>query len=243
MGDPRKREGKTHIGPPIQTASRRGRLDHLSQQAYERIRSMIAEGQYPPTEVIREIDLVRNFQMSRTPVREALHRLEGEGLIRRVTAGGFVAVKLGRRELIAIYQVREVLVGLAASLAAGNRSRVDLAHLEESLEAIDRACASGQADEADNCVRAFYHALAAASGNEYLRMTLGRLTDLFRYRALAVTHPEWRDMLAASHRSLVDAIMEQDGPRAEQVGRELVARSLEIRLSEKEPTHPDPSRV
>src|SRR5579872_565666 len=228
----RKREGKTHIDAPITTNVRRGRLDHLSQQAYERIRSMIAEGQYPPSEVIREIDLVRNFQMSRTPVREALHRLEGEGLIRRITAGGFVAVELGRRELIAIYQVREVLVGLAASLAARNRTRIDLAHLEEALEAIDRACAFGEAEDADNRVREFYHSLAAASGNEYLRMTLGRLTDLFRYRALAVTHPEWRDMLAARHRSLVDSIAKQDAPRAEHVGRDLVARSLEIRLSE-----------
>lgn len=42
---------------------------------------MLAEGKYPPNVVIREIDLVRDFQMSRTPVREALHRLEGEGLI------------------------------------------------------------------------------------------------------------------------------------------------------------------
>jgi DNA-binding GntR family transcriptional regulator len=195
---------------------------------------MIAEGQYPPTEVIREIDLVRNFQMSRTPVREALHRLEGEGLIRRVTAGGFVAVELGRKELVAIYQVREVLVGLAASLAARNRSRIDIAHLEEGLEAIDRACAFGEAEDADNRVRAFYHALAAASANEYLRATLGRLTDLFRYRALAVTHPEWRDMLAARHRSLVDAIAKQDAEQAEHIGRGLIATSLEIRLAEKE---------
>ncbi len=193
---------------------------------------MIAEGQYPPSEVIREIDLVRTFQMSRTPVREALHRLEGEGLIRRITAGGFVAVELGRKELVAIYQVREVLVGLAASLAARNRTRIDLAHLEEGLEAIDRACAFGEAEDADRRVRAFYHALAAASSNEYLRATLDRLTDLFRYRALAVTHPEWRDMLATRHRGLVDAIAKQDAPRAEHIGRDLIARSLEIRLSD-----------
>jgi DNA-binding GntR family transcriptional regulator len=206
----------------------------LSRQAYERIRSMIAEGHYPPTEVMREIDLVRNFQMSRTPVREALHRLEGEGLIRRVTAGGFVAVELGRKELVAIYQVREVLVGLAASLAARNRTRIDIAHLEEGLEGIDRACAFGEAEDADNRMRAFCHSLAAASGNEYLRLALDRLTGFFRYRALAVTHPEWRDMLAARHRSLVDAIAKQDAQQAEHIGRTLIARALEIRLADRE---------
>ncbi|HEY1728764.1 MAG TPA: GntR family transcriptional regulator [Candidatus Baltobacteraceae bacterium] len=214
---------------------RRGGLDHLSQQAYERVRTMITEGHYPPSEVIREIDLVRNFQMSRTPVREALHRLEGEGLIRRTTAGGFVASELGRKELIDIYQVREVLVGLAARLAAQNRTRIDIAHLEEENDAIDRACAFSESEDADNRVRAFYHALAAASGNESLRKMLSRLTDLFRYRALSVTHPEWRDQLSARHRSLIDAIAKQDAARAEHAGRDLVSKSLEIRLSDKAP--------
>jgi len=135
-----------------------------------------------------------------------------------------------------------VLVGLAASLAARNRTRVDLAHLEEGLEAIDRACAFGEAEDADNRVREFYHSLAAASGNEYLRATLDRLTDFFRYRALAVTHPEWRDMLATRHRGLVDAIAKQDAASAEHIGRELIARSLEIRLADKEPAPADQRR-
>jgi len=214
---------------------RRAGYDHLSQQAYERVRSMITEGQYPPSEVIREIELVRHFQMSRTPVREALHRLEGEGLIRRTTSGGFVAVELGRKELIDIYQVREVLVGLAARLAAQYRTRIDIAHLEEENDAIDRACAFGEVEDADNRVRAFYHALAAASGNDILRKMLGRLTDFFRYRALSVTHPEWRDQLSARHRNLIDAIAKQDTARAERAGRELVSTSLEIRLLDKAP--------
>lgn len=149
-----------------------------------------------------------------------------------MTAGGFVADELGRKELVNIYQVREVLVGLAASLAAQARTRIDIAHLEEALEAIDRACAFGEGEDVDNCVRSFYHALAAASGNDYLRKTLDRLTNLFRYRALAVTHPEWRDPLAARHRSLVDAIKEQDATRSERSGRELISTTLQIRLLE-----------
>jgi len=182
--------------------------------------------------VIREIDLVRSFEMSRTPIREALHRLDGEGLIRRVAPGGYVAVELGPKELVDIYQVREVLVGLAARLAAQHRSRVDLAQMEEALDAIGRACAEDKSAEADGHVRAFFHALTAASGNEYLRVTLGRLTDLFPLRALAVTRPEWRDQLDSRHRSLIDAIAKQDPDRAERIGRELVSRSLAIRLEE-----------
>jgi DNA-binding GntR family transcriptional regulator len=191
---------------------------------------MIAEGQFPPSVVIREIDLVREFNMSRTPVREALHRLEAEGFIRRAAPGGFVAVELGSKELVDIYAVREVLVGLAARLAALNRTRVDLAHIEDALEGLERACAAENDDEADNFVRAFFHSLTAASGNDYLRATLGRLTDLFRYKALAVTHPEWRDELGSRHHALVKAIAQRDAQAAERLGRELIARSLAIRL-------------
>lgn len=180
--------------------------------------------------MIREIDLVREYEMSRTPVREALHRLEAEGLIRPVAPGGYVAVELGPKELADIYEVREVLVGLAARLAATHRSRVDLAHMEDALEGIDRACAAGAGDQADACVRAFLHALASASHNEYLRATLGRVNDLFRYQALPATHPDFREMLRAEHRRLTEAIAKQDADRAERLGRELIAKSLAIRI-------------
>jgi DNA-binding GntR family transcriptional regulator len=203
---------------------------HLSSHAYERIRAEIAEGRLPPSVVIREVDLVKQYAMSRTPIREALHRLNGEGLIRRTAPGGYVAVELGPKELSDIYQVREVLVGLAAELAARNRSRVDIAHLEDALDAIDRACAVEAGDEADQHVRAFFHTIASASGNDYLRATLGRLNDFFRYKALAVTHPEWRDALRAQHLRLKDAIAEQNDELAGRLGRELIAQSLAIRI-------------
>ncbi len=205
-------------------------LTHRSRQAYERIRTAIAEGQLPPAEVIREVDLVRDFGMSRTPVREALHRLHGEGLIKPVAPGGYVAIELGPKELRDIYEVREMLVGLAARLAAQRRTRVDLARLEDVLEALGRACDADATEEADELVRTFFHTIADAGGNDYLRATLGRLTNLFRYKALAVTHKAWRSDLSAWHRELVDAIADGDAERAEARGRALIAHGLTIRL-------------
>ena len=188
------------------------------------------EGQLPPSVVIRELDLTREYGMSRTPIREALHRLHGEGMIRRVGPGGYIAHELGPKELSDLYQLREVLVGLAARLAAQNRSRIDVATLEDTLDALDRAFSEDAADEADELIRAFFHQIADASRNEYLRSTFGRLTDLFRYKALAVTHPQWRDELRVRHRRLVDAIASSDEERAERLARELIVKSLAIRL-------------
>ncbi|TAM92533.1 GntR family transcriptional regulator [bacterium] len=207
-------------------------ISTLSDQAYERLRGAISAGQLPPTLVIREVDLAREYGMSRTPIREALHRLHTEGLIQQAAPGRYVAMELGPKELTNIYQVREALVGMAARLAAKHRTRVDLAKFEDTLEALDRACEMEADDEADNLVRAYFHAIAEASGNDYLHEMLGRVTDLFRYRALAVSHPEWRDRLRRGHRALVDAIASQDSDLAERLARELIAKSLAIRIAD-----------
>jgi DNA-binding GntR family transcriptional regulator len=204
---------------------------NLGLQAYERIRTAIAEGQLPPSLVIREIDLVREYGMSRTPIREALHRLHAEGLIRQVGPGGYVALELSPKQLTDIYQVREVLAGLAARLAAQHRSRVDLARLQDLLDALDQAFSAKEDEKGDQLVRAYWRAIAEASGNDYLRTTLARVTDLFRYKALAVTHPEWQGMLTERHRRVVEAIAAGDQERAEQETREIFVRSLEIRIA------------
>ena len=216
---------------PSPDASERS-IGQLSSQAYERIRSAIAAGELPPQVIIREADLARAYEMSRTPIREALQRLQSEGFIRPAGPGRYVALELDSKQLTDIYQVREVLVGLAARLAAQNRTRVDVAKLEDTIEAIDRACEAAADEEADDHVRTFYHALGEASGNEYLHLTLSRVTDLFRYKALAVTHPEWRGDFRQYHRSLVDAIAKQDSELAERIGREVIATSLAFRIQE-----------
>lgn len=204
----------------------------LSRLAYERIRSALAAGQLLPNEVIRESDLAREYGISRTPIREALHRLHGEGLIRPAALGGFVAIELGAKELTDIYQVREALAALSVQLAAANRTRVDLARLEDALEAFDRAFAENRADEGDESVRAYWRAIAAASGNDYLRDVFVRATDLFRYKGLAASHPEWRAMLIAKHREVLEALRRRDAAHAERSAREIFSRVLAIRISE-----------
>jgi DNA-binding GntR family transcriptional regulator len=218
---------------PVQPLPAPGeRLADLRSHAYERTRRAIAMGELPPSIVIREGDLARQYAMSKTPVREALQQLHSEGFIRPAGAGRYVALELGPKQLSDIYQVREALVGLAARLAAEHRTRVDVARLEDLLEAIDRACEAEDDEEADALVRTFYHMLGDAGGNEYLSLTLARVTDLFRYKALAVTHPEWREQLRQDHRNLVDAIARQDVPRAEAFGRHIIAKSLALRIDD-----------
>lgn len=213
---------------------RRAGNGQLSVQAYEHVRDMIMSGAFPPSVPLREVDLVRLLKMSRTPVREALQRLAAEGLIEPLAAGGYVAIELGQKELADIYQVREYLTGLAARLAAENRTRVDLARLEDTLDAMEAAAAAEDTDTLDTSIRTFFHALSDASKNAYLHALNAKLVDFFRYHALAVTHAEWREMARRDIRLIVDAIAARDGAKAEALARDHIVRALARRRADLE---------
>ena len=195
---------------------------------------MIISGAFPPSTPLREVDLVRLLEMSRTPIREALHRHHAEGLIAPLPVGGYVAVELGQKEMADIYQVREVLTGLAARLAAENRTRVDLAHLEDALDAMEAAASSDDMESLDSNIRKFFHVLSEASRNTYLHSLNVKVVDFFRYHALAVTHPDWLEVARRDNREIVDAISAQDADRAEKLARLHIAKALATRLKDLE---------
>lgn len=175
---------------------------------------------------LREVDLVRLLGMSRTPIREALQRLQAEGLITPLDSGGYVAIELGQKEMADIYQVREVLTGLAARLAAENRKRVDLARLEDAIDAMEAAASGHDLELLDSCIRDFFHGLSEASKNAYLHSLNIKTVDFFRYHTLAVTHPDWLETARREIRMIVDAIAAQDPEQAEALARRHIAKAL-----------------
>src|SRR5688572_4854988 len=164
--------------PPVrpQPPPHRGRLTDM---AYQRLKEDIDAGVFKPGSIVKEADLVMRFNMSRTPVREAVQRLLTEGYIQQLHRG-FVVVELSDNELMNIYRVRGVLEGMAARQAAASRSRVDLALLQDLHEQEQAAVTrSAPRDEIGNASDAFHIALARASHNEFLISVL----ELARRRA------------------------------------------------------------
>lgn len=211
---------------PRRAGARRPANGQLSAQAYEQVRDMIMSGAFPPSVPLREVDLVRLLEMSRTPVREALQRLHAEGLITPSPSGGYVAIELGQKEMADIYQVREVLTGLAARLAAENRTRVDLARLEDAIDAMEIAASNEDSESLDSSIRKFFHGLSEASDNAYLHALNVKIVDFFRYHALAVTHADWLETARRDIRVIVDAIAARDAGAAEALARRHIAKAL-----------------
>src|SRR5208337_2838484 len=137
----------------------------LSSAAYARIKAMIAEHRFLPGSRLNVEELARKLGASRTPIWEAVRKLEQEGLLRSIPNRGVFLVELTRKAAIELYTVREVLEGMAAKLAVSQITEKSLQKMERSLrkqEAIVR-----QSDLVAYSLEDFhFHGLMyAASGN------------------------------------------------------------------------------
>jgi DNA-binding GntR family transcriptional regulator len=207
-------------------------LSSLSQQAYQRLRDKIITLQLAPGALVNEAGLMQELRLGRTPIREALQRLACEGLIvLRPRRGAFVA-SLSIMDLQQIFEVRRMVEGYAAALAAERATDADVATMRAILDQLD------QADEQDNTQayididRAFHRSLARSTHNRFLENTLSRLYNLnlrLWYLALDKIGP-MREAIE-EHRRILDAIEQRDSRLAEAVIQEHIT-SFQTRIRE-----------
>ncbi len=110
----------------------------IADQIFTEIRKEIVEGRIPQGSKISEPELARRFGISRGPLREAMRRLESSNLVQRRANVGARVITLSYEQLLEIYHVREALEGMAARLAAENRSESELAELHALIRAHER---------------------------------------------------------------------------------------------------------
>ena len=196
---------------------------------YDQLHDAIMSGEFAAGAALAENALASRFGVSRTPVREALRRLEQDGLVERGPQGMQVRTR-SPEEILEIYGVRITLEALAAREAAERRSDLDVVRLRDNLDIMSATSTDdGSAMAAVN--RSFHAMVWAASHNNTLIDLLNRLsTHLTRYPATTLTHPgRWQAVLA-EHADLVDAIAAKDAERAATIGESHMTAAKEIRL-------------
>lgn len=211
-------------------------------RALAAIRDLILRGGVEPGERLSEPALAERLGISRTPIRAALARLEQEGLLERVPTGGHMPRRFTLEEAIDAIELRGVLEGTAARLAAerGVEPRRMLA-INRVLDAIDALMAPSPANPPLDRYMAlnaeFHELLSGLSGSETIEREIDRITRLpfaapsaFLERPGASVVPHSLVLAQAQHRALVEAINLREGARAEAVAREharLARRNLE----------------
>ena len=218
---------------PIQAAS-------VVSLAYDRIRTLILSGDVAPGTRLGQVDLADRLGVSRTPVREALRRLTGEGLVEFEDQRGFRVAALALDSVMQRLEVRLLLEPGIARLAAARRTDEDLAALEETIAREARATTAIDIHDAS---RDFHVRMARATQNSEM---VGSLEALWlpevgrRLLSRRQANEPWQQEDVHEHEAILAAVRAGDGEAAATVMREHVGDALRHWQPELEKTREAP---
>ncbi len=198
------------------------------QSAYDRLLEDIRLGALLPGARLREVELAARLGISRTPVREALRRLEADGLVEHPPRQGACLRKLGYAEVMELYEMRAVLEGTAARLAARAASELELLELSEINTAMRGSDAPADVARLN---RQFHRSLINAAKNRYLQRAIGAMARTLLILGPSTLFDPARSRSAAQeHDALLSALHARDGMQAEALMRAHIEAAHRIRL-------------
>jgi DNA-binding GntR family transcriptional regulator len=190
----------------------------LSDEVVDRLRGAILSGQFAPDESLREKQLAESMGVSRGPIREALTRLEHEGLvINRPNGRAFVA-RLSREDLDEVYTLRRVLECLAVACACQKATPADLAEMQAILDDMRTRIEQGITEqEAAELDLRFHDVLYRSSGNQRLLTFWTTLRPQIYIFLLSrnVANSDFRESVVRGHQDILNAISDRDAVRAQ----------------------------
>jgi DNA-binding GntR family transcriptional regulator len=201
----------------------------LSQEAYVRLKEAIRKGTLAPGTRVREVEIAHRFGISRTPARDAIRRLESEGLISFVPRHGAVVSQLDHQATMELYDLREILEGAAAAFAARHASAAEIEELEELIAAEPEL--EKKPDQLADLNQLFHASLYRAAHNRFLERTLIGLRDSMALLGGTSLKVKGRFQTAHDeHVAIVSAIAARDIEKAEQMAMAHIRNAQRARL-------------
>ncbi|MGD8522964.1 MAG: GntR family transcriptional regulator [Desulfobacterales bacterium] len=205
---------------------------NLRDQTYDIIKNMIILREIEPGKKINEEHIAKEIQVSRTPIREALCRLENEGIVKIIPRRGAFVSDLTETNVREILLIREVLEGLVARLAVENMDEETLEKLRKAIEKVsalpekDRDLINYTRSEVD-----FHAILLSASNNQMLKNMMDMVNahlQIIRLRTVVI--PERAQRTVKEHEQILEAIENRDATSAEELMRKHVRSVREVAL-------------
>lgn len=188
----------------------------LEERVYHILEEEILSGKLPHGEQLKEIALSKRLEVSRTPVRGALHRLAEDGLVTISANRGATVVGITDADIEDIYAVRMRLEGLAARLAAERMSEEERAQLRSCFELSEFYMTKKNDERCGELDSEFHSIIFRASGSRHLCRILCDLhKNIKAYRRLSLSVPERAEKSIMEHREILEAILSGDGDEAE----------------------------
>ena len=204
----------------------------IREIAYDVLKKAIITGEIPAGERIVETEYADRLHISRTPLREALRKLERDGLVEYVMRRGVVVHAFTTEDVDQIYTIRNSLEMLTLPYIIENATAEDIAALREKLAAMDALISKDDIEGLSPLARDFHTCLTAISGkNRILRVIEGQDEYIRRFSAMAIQQENRRSSAHEEHHKLVDLVEQKDLPALEELMRHHIERSKECCLA------------
>lgn len=191
-------------------------MSKASDLAYARIRQGITGGEWPPGTPLREEELAALCGVSRTPVREALRRLEAEYLVRRTEGARSFVADWSADDVAEMFALRAILEGHAAARAATRITPDAIAELQALNAEVHAACGTDDTDRFLNANRAFHAIVLEAAASPRLAQMLGALVEQPVVRRTAQRYGRGEFVRShAEHAALIEAFLARDAQWAQ----------------------------
>ena len=201
----------------------------LREIVYEELKRQILVGEIAPGTRMMEVDLADEMGVSRTPVREAIRKLEKEGLVTIEPRRGAYASDISIKDMLDVLEVRQTLEGMAASLAARKVTEEEKRDFIKASKAYNDAVASGNTDEIIKCDELFHQLIVNYSDNKTLETLLSQVQELaLRFRYIYYDDFSRYERMPREHEEIEEAILSGDTEKAKVVAENHVANLKEF---------------
>ena len=212
-----------------------GKPRSVGDAVYDALKVAITKGDLPSGQRLIEHQLSLRMRTSRIPIREAIKKLEKDGLVERLHKRGFVVKSVTKTEIEETFGIRAVLESYAAYLATERLTDVLMRGLEETVQAYRDAFEGNDVERMMTANAQFHEMIYKASGSEKLYALINNFRDyISRYRKTLLTTRDFARMSLEDHIRMLDAMNERDKEKVEELVRKHILRGKEIIIREME---------
>jgi len=203
----------------------------LGEHVYDRLKQAIVDGQMEAGSRIIEHRIATALGISRTPVREAIHKLDRTGFLDRLPSGGFAVASLSREGIEEVFGIRSVLESYAARLATIKYEEKELGPLEDKLREYRSCLEDGQPEALNKINTEFHDVLYALSRSPKLIEIIGDLKDqISKFRRILLEDKSLAKVSDHDHNKMLEAIKNRDPDRVEKLVKEHILRGQKVVL-------------
>lgn len=192
----------------------------LRDVVFNTLRKAILTGTLKPGERLMEVHLANKLGVSRTPIREAIRKLELEGLVIMIPRRGAEVAQITEKSLKDVLEVRRALDALSVELACDRITEEELGTLKKACDDFETAVREKDVSVIAKADVALHDIIVKATGNQRLQQLVNNLAEqMYRYRFVYIKDESQHDKLIAEHKEIFESIADRDKERASRAAK------------------------